>query len=344
MADANLTHDAIPDRLLRAKLAAATRLLRAAPPRAAPGLVRRAVSVRPEENVVGVGIGLKLIDGRPTAIRAVRIYVVRKLARRAVPAEFLLPDAIEGVPTDVIEAGRFQPLPATVPMRRQRLRPARPGCSIGFQLTGSETGLVMAGTLGAVVTTNGTRYILSNNHVLANENRLPIGSPIFQPGLLDGGNAATDQIARLTRFVPIAIAHPNAVDAAIAEVLAPPDNYVRATVLPRVGRLASASPAAAVEAMLVHKVGRTTGYTMGTVFDISADVTVPFDTGDVIFQDQILIRGQRRMFSDQGDSGSLIVERGSKRAIGLLFAGSPRYTVANPIEAVLNQLGVTLVI
>jgi hypothetical protein len=341
MASDDLSQDTIPDRLLRAKQTAVTQLLPAAIPGPAASLAPFAVSVRPQDNVVGIGIGYKLTDGSPTAARAVRIYVARKVAPGAIPTEFMLPEAIEGIPTDVVEAGRFRPLPAVVPVAQQHLRPARPGCSVGFQFTGAEARFVMAGTLGAVVTAEGKRYILSNNHVLANENRLPIDSPIFQPGLMDGGEPARHQIATLTRFVPITAAGPNAVDGAIAEILTP--SAVRPTFLPRVGRLASAATVAATEDMQVHKVGRTTGYTKGTVFDISADVAIPYELGDVTFQDQILIRGERGMFSDRGDSGSVIVERGTKQAVGLLFAGSPLYTIANPIATVLAQLGVSLV-
>lgn len=45
----------------------------------------------------------------------------------------------------------------------------------------------MAGTFGAVVTKAGKRFILSNNHVLAENGLISLGAPIFQPGLLDGG-------------------------------------------------------------------------------------------------------------------------------------------------------------
>ena len=67
----------------------------------------------------------------------------------------------------------------------------------------------MAGTLGALVTGDGVLYILSNNHVLANENSLPIGTNIFQPGLLDSGNPANDAIATLAKFVPLEKDRPN---------------------------------------------------------------------------------------------------------------------------------------
>ena len=98
----------------------------------------------------------------------------------------------------------------------------------------------MAGTFGAVVEAVGTRYILSNNHVLANENGLPVGSPIFQPGLLDQGNPQSDRIVALTRIVALQAGHPNSVDCAIAAIVDP--KTVRASFLPKVGRLKNPEP------------------------------------------------------------------------------------------------------
>jgi hypothetical protein len=47
-------------------------------------------------------------------------------------------------------------------------------------------------------------------------------------------------------------------------------------------------------------------------------------------------------FSNAGDSGSLIVDRRTSRATGLLFAGSGSHTIANHIQDVLDALKVTL--
>jgi len=137
------------------------------------------VSARPQQNVVGVGLGTKVTKGKATRQPCVRFYVDRKLGETAIPPEFVLPSTVNGVPTDVIETGRFLAQPAAVPVQQRRQRPASPGCSIGFQFTGAKAGFVMAGTFGAVVAAGSVRYILSNNHVLADENSLPIGSAIF---------------------------------------------------------------------------------------------------------------------------------------------------------------------
>jgi hypothetical protein len=86
------------------------------------------------------------------------------------------------------------------------------------------------------------------------------------------------------------------------------------------------------------KYGRTTGLTKGRVDAINATVDVGYSTGVARFTGQIIIRPGS--FSAGGDSGSLIVsnERGSekKKPVGLLFAGSSFFTVANPIGLVLE--------
>lgn len=330
----------IPEQFLSAKREAAMQLLSATS--AGLRLATFAASSHPDDNVVGIGIGYKITKGKPTTKRCIRIYVDRKIAKTAMPSDFVLPSSIKGVATDVIETGRFHPLPAPVPTEQRRLRPAKPGSSVGFQFTGDQARFVMAGTFGAVVEANGTRHILSNNHVLANENALPVGSLIFQPGLLDHGNPNSDRIATLTRFVTLQSGQPNALDCAIAQILDP--KTVSATFLPKVGRLKSPQPIAATEGMRVQKVGRTTGYTTGVVFDVSADVKIQYDLGILTFQDQILVRGSTGMFSDRGDSGSVIVDRTTQRATALLFAGSASHTIANPLAEVLAQLGVSMVV
>jgi len=324
---------------LSAKSAAVDRFLGSG--KAFTGLTAFAASTKPEHNIVGIGLGLKVKSGKSQAKPCVRFYVERKVAEGSMPGEFVIPKAIRGVATDVIETGRFYPL--AKPIAQTRLRPAKGGCSVGFKFTGAKAGFVMAGTFGTLVAdASGQLFILSNNHVLANENALPLGSPIFQPGLLDGGNPATDQIAKHAKFVKIKVTPtPNKVDAAIAELLAP--NLAVRTILPKVGVLSSPTPIAAVIGMPVHKHGRTTGYRRGKVVDVSADVNIPYDFGVARFTDQILIVGDGgRAFSDAGDSGSLIVHRSTRRATGLLFAGSSTHTIANHIADVITELQISL--
>jgi hypothetical protein len=329
----------IPEQLINAKHAAVEQFLAGARlPRSHASWIVRS---HPDQNVVGVGVGRKIKRGKLTRTRCVRIYVERKIPRHLIQPDHLIPENVKGVDTDVIEAGRFRAYLPRPPATQRRLRPARPGCSIGFQFPEAQAGELMAGTLGAVVTCDGVSYILSNNHVLANENRLPSGTPIFQPGLLDSGNAASDRIATLARFIALETDKPNRVDCALATIL--DATAVIPAILPKIGRLASAEPVQAVEGVQVEKTGRATGYTVGTVFEVSATVPIEFEIGRLIFEDQLLIRSDAGAFSDGGDSGSLIVECASGQATGLLIGGSPQFAIANHIGDVLQALNVKLV-
>lgn len=331
--------------LLAAKKAMSGRYLSKASPEAVSTFAASA-STAPTRNVVGVGVGTKFSDGKETSTRCVRFYVVDKIHKEALSAKQLLPAAVDGVPTDVIVTGRFRMLDTAADNKLKR-RPVRPGASIGFAFPPPKSNFVMAGTFGAVVTKGGKRFILSNNHVLAENGLISVGARIFQPGLLDGGNVGTDQVATLTRFIEIKKSGTNKVDCAIAEIL--PSIPTNPRHMPSVGKLASAAPIAPAEGMAVMKTGRTTGHTRGEIFDVNADVNVPYEDKNghefiATFGDQVLIVGKPGSFSTSGDSGSLIVDRTTKRATGLLFAGSSSHTVANRIEEVLAALGVTLVV
>lgn len=329
--------------LLAAKRAMSRRYLSRAVPAGTRsfGLV---VPVAAAQNVVGVGVGTKFSEGKDTGTSAVRFYVEHKIARNALPASQVLPRELDGIPTDVIVTGRFR-MQDTASDNKKRRRGIRPGLSIGFAFPPPKDNFVMAGTLGAIVRKGGKHFILSNNHVLSENGLVAVGSPIYQPGLLDGGDDSADQVAALTRFIAIKPTGFNKVDCAIAEIL--PGTKFNPHLMARVGALASARPIAAVVDMEVEKTGRTTGYTRGDVFDVSADVNVDYEdkNGNAFtasFDDQILVTGSLRAFSAAGDSGSLIVDRATKRATGLLFAGSSSHTIGNHIARVLAALKVTL--
>jgi len=305
------------------------------------------VSPSPVDNVVGVGIGEKISEGKQTGVLAVKFFVRMKYAKFDLDPKSTLPGQLDGIPTDVEEVGTFRRLAtagtararhhaATMPNPRAKTRPAQPGCSIGFQDPTNQ--FVMAGTFGALVKDRGGVYVLSNNHVLADENKLSPGAPIFQPGLLDGGNPATDQIASLTKFETLQAGKPNTVDCAIAKAAS--SSIVSNQILFIGAPQGTTTPAID---MAVHKFGRTTGYTVGQITSVDTDVTVQYDLGNLTFTGQIIVVGNSgASFSNAGDSGSLILQRGTNKAVALLFAGSSSHTIANHIDDVLQALAITL--
>lgn len=82
--------------------------------------------------------------------------------------------------------------------------------------------------------------------------------------------------------------------------------------------------------MAVEKSGRTTGHTFGTVLSIDETTRVKMGNNTAVFTDQIAFTSM----SFPGDSGSVLFERGTKRPIGLLFAGSPSKTYGNHMTKV----------
>lgn len=280
-------------------------------------------------NVVGVGIGLKEVKGKETGEACVQVYVEKKLDKKELPPDALIPAALDGVKIDVKAVGRIE-----AQTFNARVRPAVPGYSIGhFRIT--------AGTFGCLVRDvcpPCRTYILSNNHVLANSNAAAIGDPILQPGPYDGGSYPADVIAKLARFVPIRFNNANDYNLVDAALAAPTDQRDVMAAIVGLG-----IPTGAVEATLgmeVAKSGRTTQTTAGKVIGIAATVAVGYGAAGVAYyRDQILTSNM----SQGGDSGSLLVSRADRRATGLLFAGSSVVTVHNNIRNVLMALGVEIV-
>ena len=102
---------------------------------------------------------------------------------------------------------------AALPWYQKMTRPLRIGASIGhFKNTG--------GTLGGFVRSrdDGSVLILSNNHVLANENKAKKGDHILQPGVFDGGQDPEHKVGELLRFVKLKKAGANLVDGAVASI------------------------------------------------------------------------------------------------------------------------------
>lgn len=233
----------------------------------------------------------------------------------------------------------------TDPKDRQA-RPVPIGVSIGTYRP-NHTNYCFAGTLGCrltridLQTSAETHYILSNNHVMAEENAGSLNSDqILQPGTLDNGCTLdlNDIVGELSDFEPILFnGSDNYVDAAIA--LTDSGDVGFASPADAYGAPTSNTVAAAV-GMPVQKFGRTTSLTKGQVDAINVTVNVSYSSGTARFVNQVMIvgtgRGKNRSFSDSGDSGSLIVTDPDADPFGLLFAGNSSVTVANPIDAVLD--------
>lgn len=235
--------------------------------------------------------------------------------------------------------------------------------------------MITAGTNGELLRDKRTGKVCigTNNHVGANSNDAEVGDPYLQPGSHDGGTIRNDVIGHLLRFVTIkfvgdssqciaarfwsglynvparlfrrrtrlrpVIEYPgyNLVDAAMIEV---DEKDVLAEIVdigvPKGVRQAQLD-------MLVQKSGRTTCHIIdGLITGIDATIgPISYGPGkSAYFKDQIVV--SKEGFSAGGDSGSLVLDM-EGYAVGKLFAGSEKITIANHIQSYLDLLEAELV-
>lgn len=315
------------------------------------------------DNVVGVGVGHKEVGLNRTKQPSMIVFVEKKKPKAELRSGQVVPPKLDDLETDVIEIGRVRLLNP-----KGRVRPAQPGMSIGHYK-------VSAGTFGAVVRDRHTRerLILSNNHILANgsdgmDGRAAVGDAIIQPGSYDGGTEK-DKVASLIRFAPLMRTQQEAdcpVAAGVARVgsrmlsLFRPNYRMVLVKQNRAGNTVDAalarpdSPGLVDDKILeigqvqgtagvsigdqVIKSGRSSGLTSGKVTATGVTLQVELSGKEKgWFSDQVV----SDMVSKPGDSGSLVLNQ-KKQAVGLLFAGSEKYTIFNRIQNVLNRLGVDI--
>ena len=215
-------------------------------------------------------------------------------------------------------------------------------------------GYCCAGTLGSLIQSGSKQYILSNYHVLeadivngGNGRTAASGDPVIQPGLIDINCNADSAQHVATLSVKQRPAEPQR--RCRRRRGASGHGQQRASW--RSARSAAAPLLRSIN-QDVKKSGRTTGLTRSKVTGLNATISVQYENecaGGVAFTKtftgQIVIDNKRSRFLGGGDSGSLMVEDTdtNPRAIGLLFAGSSRTAIANPIGDVLSFLNASMV-
>lgn len=296
------------------------------------------------ENVRGVAIGLGdprhgELPGEPV----LTVYVAEPVALdgvRAAVVDGMGVRAAADVPLRVVPGGVVDAL-----ANRARVRPAPGGFSAAHAA-------VVDGTLGCLATgreqpRDDMLLALSNNHVFADSNRGAAGDCVCQPAPADGGACPADQIAALESFVPIDFAGgTNLVDCATGwcwpDRVTPELGYQTAdgVQLFRIGAEIE-TPALG---MIVGKTGRTTQLTQGVVTGVRWSGIVNYGAaGQAFFADQVVIEPFRGgPFSAGGDSGSCVWTWQDREPIGLLFAGTPTYSLANPMSLVAYALDIDL--
>ncbi|MET7717590.1 hypothetical protein [Streptomyces sp. NPDC005407] len=336
-------------------------------------------------DVVHVAFGLREAGGRAVVDDFVfKVYVNEKLPAAQLPPERLVPEAMEGVGTDVCEVLKGSPftgaVPAGGPVFPPPDRPLVGGTMICNGIRGKDPDptktdpILIPGTLGIVAARRSDRkpVILSNAHIVGafqgtsgdplyqagpGEVRYPEGTPLPQKPLSATNGVAVISDASLTHQV----------DAAIAQVNPPSSccncGATYTLLIKGFNKDGSASgvtgSAAPVTGMEVVKVGITTGRVEGTVVTTEA-VADSTQEGPLewTFTGQLLIQGHEndktpqeapKLFAGRGDSGSVVVEKTTRKVVALLWGGEkstvnpPPPTVrayANKITDVIAELGI----
>jgi hypothetical protein len=208
------------------------------------------------------------------------------------------------------------PRPTPVGNRKGRVRPLKPGYSVGYAggRVGDPNG---AGTIGGFIRAKSGIYLLSNAHVLTANPFAPNDtSPVSQPGPGDGGAEVVADVAAHGRLLR---GSPNVMDAAIARL--------RGGVQCRadyegVGELTGMRYPRRGETLTL--VGRTTRVIRAVVQDVNANATVADWTGvsaTLSFIGVTVLQASHGMFTNlAGDSGGMWIGQDNK-AVALNFGG-----------------------
>lgn len=299
-----------------------------------------------DPTVVGTATGLDR-DGNP----AIMVYLETQNGGKRVPP------SIEGVSVIRVVSGKIKMLRgggggSTSGHTARYPRPIPMGVSGGNSKDFAYP-YCCSGTLGALLRDGGgTQYILSNKHVFAGDQAASandpdvaeVGQEINQPGLIEVGcnDIPADYVANLTQWCEDGLS----IDCAIAEVM--PGQVDATGTIYEIGTLSAATMDAYV-GLAVKKSGRTSGLTRATVsaingaFNVGGSDECGGESTTEYFTGQIVVTGNK--FLQAGDSGSLLVEdiATNPHAVGLLFAGSTRTAIANPIDNVLDYFGLYMV-
>ena len=240
-----------------------------------------------KRSVTALDIGWIWTDGAPTGEVGIRVHVRWKRPADVVSEDDLVPQTLDGIPTDVLVFGR-------VNHAGQAFDPIVGGCETNtFRIGGR-------GTLGAIVNHDEEdgAFALSNYHVYGKGlGTLTIGANVHQPA--DGHDASYfGDIFDVDPGLDCAIAKLNGTRRGSAEIRDLAD-AIEGVADPVVGSA-------------VSKSGATTSVTHGFIDGVSRrdqfTVVADSETGDEI--------------ADSGDSGAVWLYPDTKQAVGLHFGGT----------------------
>jgi endonuclease G len=303
-----------------------------------------------DPNVSYIDVGYRIKDTENYKLEdelTVRVHVKKKLrgeefeAFKKLHPERVIDDMHVGFPTDVPQARFhldfwnsynsyfwFRP---NSPINRHD--PLCGGISISNK---SRLGF---GTLGGIVKSrlDGSKMVLSNWHVLAGSERILPGEPIYQPGLMHGGEDE-DIIANYAQD-----AMKYNIDAAVAKLNS---NRACSNYQKYIGAVTGVKTPEL--GMSIMKSGVRSYVTMGRIVGIKGIFKNEYYGPNTTIENVFSIKPLYEMdeVSAAGDSGSWWLENITRQAVGLHFAGSdyPEYALAISMTSVLDALRVDVIL
>lgn len=301
--------------------------------------------------ITGLDFGMSDESQRDPEDVALRIFVTDSTS---IPPE--VEAALEFFPFPVVVIQRVFDFAQTTLPDTTRHRPVEGGVSVAASRFAS-TGTAHAGTLGAIVTDAAdpdVRYGLSNFHVLCIDANRQVGDEIVQPEPSPFGSLPGDRIGTLENWDFPETTQDGLIDAAIC--------LLEESSMGTVADIGAVfGTVAATLGKQVTKRGRTTGQTFGFISGIGGSYPMnyprlpPVTTVGGVTTTVRSMKNQIQVavdfptsivFSDQGDSGSVVVD-GNGQVVGLHWGsasntpGDPRtHGVASPADTVEALLGI----
>lgn len=279
------------------------------------------------KGVTGIGYGKKIVDGKATNKNSVIVFVEKKIPKNELSAKSLIPNKIDGLISDVYETGTIEPMS----VYRKKHRPMLAGISM-VRVGGT------ACTAGIPVYKNNKTFSLVNLHCSTEFMEAPaIKTKMLQPSPFDGGRYPRDFVGEMVEHYPFSFNKENEMDSALIDMNVAIEaktpkkgNYVPQTASLRAGDI-------------IHKEGRTSGFTQGRVIATNVIAKVRFErqngTREVaIFRNQIFTEPSL-IFG--GDSSSAVFNS-RREVVGQIFAGSTSVGVITPMETIIKFFNVSL--